>query len=218
VAADSSGSTASLARRRTIGIPNLVYDNHPVDQPKLPEQGYHLTEDLTDRRSSSSRTPKTVAPEKPFFLYYAPGAAHAPHHVSKEWADKFRGQFDMGYEAIREQTLARQKEMGIVPADTGLPPVNPVGSTGNPHGTVRPAVPADGLHPAMGLADRRGEAAVRPDGRGIRGVPGPRRPPHRAPARLPGRVRAAGGNTMVVLVSDNGAKRGGLARTGRSTR
>ena len=71
---------------------------------------------------------KTVAPDKPFFLYYAPGAAHAPHHVSKEWADKFKGRFDMGYEAIREQTLARQKQLGIVPADTELPPVNPIGT------------------------------------------------------------------------------------------
>ena len=69
-----------------------------------------------------------IAPDKPFFLYYAPGAAHAPHHVPKEWADKFKGQFDMGYEAMREQTLARQKEMGIVPADTELPPVNPIGT------------------------------------------------------------------------------------------
>ena len=108
--------------------PDLVYDNHPVDQPKLPEQGYHLTEDLTDKALEFIKDAKTVAPDKPFFLYYAPGAAHAPHHVSKEWADKFKGRFDVGYEAIREQTLARQKEMGIVPADTGLPPVNPIGT------------------------------------------------------------------------------------------
>ena len=108
--------------------PDLVYDNHPVDQPKLPEQGYHLTEDLTDKAIEFIKDAKTVAPDKPFFLYYAPGAAHAPHHVSKEWADKFKGRFDMGYEALREQTLARQKEMGIVPASTELPPVNPIGT------------------------------------------------------------------------------------------
>ena len=69
-----------------------------------------------------------LAPDKPFFLYYAPGACHAPHHAPKQWIDKFRGRFDMGYEAMREQTLARQKEMGIVPADTEMPPVNPLGT------------------------------------------------------------------------------------------
>src|SRR2546429_300193 len=110
------------------GSPDLVYDNHPVDQPKLPQDGYHLTDDLTDKALEFIKDAKTVAPDKPFFLYYAPGAAHAPHHVSKEWADKFKGRFDMGYEAIREQTLARQKQLGIVPAETELPPVNPIGT------------------------------------------------------------------------------------------
>jgi arylsulfatase len=108
--------------------PDLVYDNHPVDQPKPPEEGYHLTDDLTDKALEFIKDSKVLAPDKPFFMYYAPGACHAPHHAPKEWADKFRGQFDMGYEAIREQTLARQKELGIVPADTGLPPVNPLGT------------------------------------------------------------------------------------------
>jgi arylsulfatase len=69
-----------------------------------------------------------IAPDKPFFLYYAPGAAHAPHHVSREWTERYAGKFDLGYEAMREQTLARQKEMGIVPADTELPPLNPIGT------------------------------------------------------------------------------------------
>jgi arylsulfatase A-like enzyme len=108
--------------------PDLVYDNHPVDQPKSPAEGYHLTEDLTDRAIGFIKDAKTVAPDKPYFLYYAPGAAHAPHHVPKEWADKFRGQFDLGYEAIRDQTLARQKQLGLVPADTQLPPLNPIGT------------------------------------------------------------------------------------------
>ncbi len=108
--------------------PDLVYDNHLVDQPKTPEQGYHLTEDITDKALEFIRDAKAVAPEKPFFLYYAPGACHAPHHAPKEWIDKFKGRFDMGYEAIREQTLARQKEIGLVPPDTELPPVNPIGT------------------------------------------------------------------------------------------
>jgi arylsulfatase A-like enzyme len=108
--------------------PDLVYDNHPVDQPRSPEEGYHLTEDLTDKALEFIQDAKVIAPDKPFFLYYAPGACHAPHHVPKEWADRFSGQFDMGYEAIREQTLARQKQMGIVPPDTELPPINPIGT------------------------------------------------------------------------------------------
>jgi arylsulfatase len=109
--------------------PDLVYDNHLVDQPTLPEDGYHLTEDLTDKALEFIRDAKAIAPEKPFFLYYSPGACHAPHHAPKEWIERFNGQFDEGYEAIREKTLARQKELGIVPADTELSPVNPIGTT-----------------------------------------------------------------------------------------
>ncbi len=108
--------------------PDLFYDNHLVDQPSSPEEGYHLTVDLTDKAIEFIRDAKAIAPEKPFFLYYAPGACHAPHHVPKEWADKYKGRFDMGYEAMREQTLARQKELGLVPADTELPPFNPLGT------------------------------------------------------------------------------------------
>jgi len=108
--------------------PELVYDNHPVDQPKSPEEGYHFTADVTDKAIEFIKDAKAVAPDKPFFLYYAPGACHAPHHVPREWIERYRGRFDLGYEAIREQILARQKEMGIVPADTELPPVNPIGT------------------------------------------------------------------------------------------
>ncbi len=108
--------------------PDLVYDNHLVDQPRSPEEGYHLTVDLTDKAIEFIMDAKAVAPEKPFFLYYAPGACHAPHHAPKEWIEKYKGQFDMGYEAMREQTLARQKELGIVAKDTELPPINPIGT------------------------------------------------------------------------------------------
>ncbi len=108
--------------------PDLVYDNHMVDQPSQPEDGYHLTEDLTDKAIEFIRDSKAIAPEKPFFLYYAPGACHAPHHAPKDWIAKFKGQFDQGYEAIREETLTRQKAMGIVPAETELPDVNPIGT------------------------------------------------------------------------------------------
>jgi len=108
--------------------PDLVYDNHPVDQPASPKDGYHLTADLTDKAIEFIKDAQAVAPEKPFMLYYAPGACHAPHHAPKEWIEKYKGRFDIGYEAMREQTLARQKELGIVPADTQLPPVNPIGT------------------------------------------------------------------------------------------
>jgi arylsulfatase A-like enzyme len=108
--------------------PDLVYDGHPVDPPRPPEEGYHLTEDITDMALTFIKDAKVIAPEKPFFLYYAPGACHAPHQVPKEWADRFRGQFDLGYEALREQTLTRQKQLGIVPPDTQLPPINPIGT------------------------------------------------------------------------------------------
>jgi len=108
--------------------PELVYDNHPIDQPKSPEEGYHLTDDLTDQALGFIKDANAVAPEKPFFLYYAPGACHAPHHAPKDWIDRYRGRFDEGYEAMREQTLARQKELGVVPADTELPPINPIGT------------------------------------------------------------------------------------------
>jgi arylsulfatase A-like enzyme len=123
--------------------PDLVYDSHPVDAPSLPEDGYHLTEDLTDKALEFIKDAKVVAPEKPFFLYYAPGACHAPHHAPKEWIQKFKGQFDMGYEEIREQTLARQKQMGIVPSATQLPPINPIGTPDtrkSPDGKAFPAL------------------------------------------------------------------------------
>jgi arylsulfatase A-like enzyme len=108
--------------------PDLVYDNHPVDQPETPDEGYHLTDDLTDKALEFIKDAKVLAPDKPFFLYYAPGACHAPHHAPKDWIEKFRGKFDVGYEEIRKQTLNRQKQMGIVPPDTELPPVNPLGT------------------------------------------------------------------------------------------
>jgi arylsulfatase A-like enzyme len=133
--------------------PDLVYDNHLVDPPKSPEEGYHLSVDLTDRAIEFVMDAKAIAPEKPFFLYYALGACHAPHHAPKEWIDKFKGQFDMGYEAIREETLARQKELGIVPKDTELPPINPIGTTDRtgPDGKAFPAL--DVTRPWDSLSD-----------------------------------------------------------------
>jgi arylsulfatase len=100
--------------------PELVYDNHGVEPEKTPQEGYHLTEDLTDRAIGFIADSKQVAPNKPFFMYFCPGAMHAPHHVPKEWADKYKGQFDDGWDAYREKTFKRQKELGIIPRDAEL--------------------------------------------------------------------------------------------------
>ena len=100
--------------------PELVYDNHSVEPEKTPEEGYHLTPDLVDKAISFVADSKQVAPNKPFFMYFCPGAGHAPHHVPKEWADKYKGQFDDGWDAYREKTFARQKELGLIPQDAEL--------------------------------------------------------------------------------------------------
>ena len=100
--------------------PELTYDNHRVEPEKTPEEGYHLTEDLVDRAIGFLADSKQVAPTKPFFLYFATGAMHAPHHVHKEWADKYQGVFDDGWDAYRERVFARQKEMGILPEGAEL--------------------------------------------------------------------------------------------------
>jgi arylsulfatase A-like enzyme len=106
--------------------------NHPVNPPKTPEEGYHLSVDITDKALSYIRDMKAVAPDKPFFLYYSFGAGHAPHHVPKEWADKYTGKFDMGYEAIRESIFEKQKTLGIIPERAELSPINPYGDLKGP--------------------------------------------------------------------------------------
>ena len=109
--------------------PDLVYDNHPVSPPKSPEDGYHLTVDLTDKAIEFIQDAKAIAPDKPFFLYYCTGATHAPHHVPKEWADRYKGKFDMGYEAYRELVFDRQKMLGLIPESAELSPINPYAET-----------------------------------------------------------------------------------------
>ncbi|MBN3452557.1 sulfatase-like hydrolase/transferase [Mycobacterium sp. DSM 3803] len=125
--------------------PDLVYDNHPVDPPATPEEGYHLSKDLADKTIEFIRDAKVIAPDKPWFTYLCPGAGHAPHHVFKEWADHYAGRFDMGYERYREIVLENQKRLGIVPPDTELSLVNPYSDVKGPNGepwpvqdTVRP--------------------------------------------------------------------------------
>jgi arylsulfatase A-like enzyme len=100
--------------------PELVYDNHVVRPPRSPQDGYHLSEDLTDHAISFVADAKQVAPDKPFFLHFCLGATHAPHHVPKEWADRYAGRFDAGWDAYRQGVFARQKELGVIPADAEL--------------------------------------------------------------------------------------------------
>ncbi len=131
--------------------PDLVYDNHPVSQPTLPEDGYHLTVDLTDKAIEFVRDAKAIAPDKPFFLYYCPGAAHAPHHAPKEWIDKYEGAFDMGYEAYREGVFERQKKLGIISQDAELSPINPYADTTSHDG--QPWAQNDVVRPWDSLSD-----------------------------------------------------------------
>jgi arylsulfatase A-like enzyme len=102
--------------------PALYDGTTPVEPPRGPEEGYHLTEDLADRACAWVRQQKALMPDRPFFMYFAPGATHAPHHVPKEWADRYAGRFSDGWDALRERTFARQKEMGVIPADAQLTP------------------------------------------------------------------------------------------------
>lgn len=105
--------------------PQLTYDNHPVDPPKGPKEGYHVTEDLIDKAIAFIRDHKSVYPEQPFFLYVAFGATHTPHQAPKEFIDKYKGRFDAGWDAIREQWYKNQLDMGIIPPGTKLAPRNP---------------------------------------------------------------------------------------------
>jgi len=99
----------------------LVYDG--TAQVELPEDpNYHFTTDMTNHAISWMKFQKALSPDKPFFMYYAPGGTHAPHHVPAVWRDKYKGKFDQGWDKLREETLERQKKLGIVPADTKLAP------------------------------------------------------------------------------------------------
>ena len=100
--------------------PAIYEGTTPVEPEKTPEEGYHFTEDMTDKAIEWARQQKSLMPDKPFFMYFAPGATHAPHHVPTEWSDKYKGRFDQGWDALREEILERQKELGVVPPETEL--------------------------------------------------------------------------------------------------
>ncbi len=153
--------------------PALYEGTTPVEPAKTPEEGYHFTEDMTDKAIDWMRQQKALMPDKPFFVYFAPGATHAPHHVPKEWADKYKGQFDQGWDKLREEIFARQKALGVIPADAEL--------------TARPAeIPAwDDMDPAL-------QARARPPDGGLRRLHGAHRPSRRAAGRRAGRPRRSG--------------------------
>jgi arylsulfatase A-like enzyme len=100
--------------------PALYEGTTPVEPDKTPEEGYHLTEDMTDRAIGWVQEQKALMPDKPFFMYFAPGATHAPHQAPKEYIDKYKGRFDRGWDALREEILARQKDLGVVPPEAEL--------------------------------------------------------------------------------------------------
>ena len=100
--------------------PAIYEGTIPVEPETTPEEGYHFMADMTDKAIKWVHQQKALMPDKPFFAYFAPGATHAPHHVTPEWADKYKGEFDDGWDALRERTFARQKELGVIPADAEL--------------------------------------------------------------------------------------------------
>ena len=193
--------------------PDLVQDQQFVDQPYDPPKDgeewaeglgdkYHLSKDLADRAIAMIADAKQVAPERPFFMYFCPGANHAPHQPPKEWADKYKGVFDEGYEKIREQILANQKKMGIVPENTELSPINPLAGAEERR---RQGAVAVRSRASVGLAVRGREDAHDPDGRGVRRAT--RSYTDHEIGRLIDYLEQTGelDNTLIVWISDNGA-------------
>ncbi|OBA51973.1 arylsulfatase [Nocardia sp. 852002-20019_SCH5090214] len=125
--------------------PDLAEDNHFIDQPYQPEEGYHLSKDLADKTISFLQDQRQTHPGKPFYLWFCPGANHAPHHAPKEWIDKYKGRFDDGYDAYREWVLPRMIERGILPEGTELSAFNPM-----PPGTF---AEADAVRPWSELSE-----------------------------------------------------------------
>jgi arylsulfatase A-like enzyme len=125
--------------------PDLVEDNRFIEQPYGPEDGYHLSKDLADQALKMLRDQQATNPSKPWYMWFCPGANHAPHHTPQEYADKYKGMFDEGYEAYREWVLARMIEKGVIPEGTELTPINPL--------PENIAQPGDGVRPWDALND-----------------------------------------------------------------
>ena len=156
---------------------------------------------MTDHALAFIRDAKAIAPEKPFFLYFCPGACHAPHHAPKEWADRYKGKFDMGYQAFRELVFDRQKKLGIVPDDAELTPINPYIDDKSTDGKGWPE--ADTVRPWDSLSDEEKRLFARM----AEVYAGFLSHADNEIGRLLDYLEHSGRleNTMIVLVSDNGA-------------
>jgi arylsulfatase A-like enzyme len=183
--------------------PDLISDNHQVEPPATPAEGYHIAKDFSDKAIQFISDAKVVEPDKPFFLYLSLDAAHAPHHVFKQWADRYKGVFDEGYEVIRDKILARQKELGLLPADTELSGINPHGepaATG-PDGQPWPLL--DTVRPWESLSDDEKRLFVRM----AEVFAGYVSYTDDQVGRVVDFLQSSGelDNTIIVVVSDNGA-------------
>ena len=119
--------------------PDLVMDNHFIEPPATPEEGYHLSKDLADQAINMLQNQRSTNPSKPFYMWFNPGANHAPHHSPAEYTAKYEGKFDDGYDAYRDWVVNRMKEKGILPEDTAMTPFNPMpDDMANPADYVRP--------------------------------------------------------------------------------
>ena len=149
--------------------PRLVENFNPIEPPHDPK--YHLSEDLADKAITWMKRHRAFSPDKPFFMYWAPGAAHGPHHIFKEWADKYKGRFDDGWDALRERIFKRQKELGWIPADAKLTPraESMAGWDSIPAARAALPAPADGslrgLHRACRRSGRQADRRSRRDRR-----------------------------------------------------
>ena len=178
----TTGSTGSSGVRPTTGIPTSPRTTTTSTNRTCPKTAITCPRTSPTRRSSSSATPSSPSRTSRGTCGSAPGANHAPHHCPQEYIDKYKGEFDDGYEAYREWVLPRMIERGILPEGTELTPINPM-----PEGTFC----RDRRRATVGLADRRGEAAVLPHGRGLCRLLRVHRRPGRPHHRLPGGVRPA---------------------------
>ena len=179
--------------------PAIYEGTNPVEPGKTPEEGYHFTEDMTDKAIAWVRQQKALMPDKPFFVYFAPGATHAPHHVPEEWSAKYKGRSTSGWDALREEILARQKELGVVPADCELTPR---------HDEI----------PAWDEVPDDAEADPRPPDGGVRRLPRAHRPPRRPARRRTRRPRRPRGHARLLHHRRQRRARRGNGSTAPSTR